>query len=74
MLARAVPSAEPPLAIGDGAIRFLALDRGHRAAGEALLDSAEWHLRERGAGRGRHLDPPSPTNMTAPTARSSGEP
>jgi GNAT superfamily N-acetyltransferase len=51
VLARAVPSAEPPLAIGDGAIRFLALDRGHRAAGEALLDSAERHLRERGAER-----------------------
>lgn len=46
-----LPPAEPPLAQGDGVIRFLALDRGHRRAGEALLDRAEAYLQGCGAGR-----------------------
>lgn len=51
VLACSRPAAEPPLAQGDGVIRFFALDRGNRRAGEALLDHAEVHLQRCGAGR-----------------------
>lgn len=45
------PAAEPPLAQGDGIIRYLALDCGHRRVGEALLDRAEPYLQQCGAER-----------------------
>ena len=45
------PAAEPPLAQGDGVIRYLALDRGWRRVGERLLDHAESHLQSCGAER-----------------------
>lgn len=51
VLGRSQPAAEPPLAQGDGIIRYLALDRRHRRAGDALLDHAESYLQQCGAGR-----------------------
>ncbi len=45
----AMESPEEPDAAPRGAIRFLWYTRGHRTAGQALLEAAEKHLRQHGA-------------------------